>query len=49
MLPVDVFVKFIASGAPPDVVLALKLATGAPDGVVVPTSLEKPDSTRDAS
>jgi hypothetical protein len=40
MEPVDVFVKFIASGATPDVALAVKLATGAADGTVAVTSFE---------
>jgi hypothetical protein len=45
MVPVDVFRKFSANGAVPEVVLALNWATGAldgPDGVVALTSLEKP-------
>ena len=49
MLPVDVLVKLSTSGATPDVALALKLATGAPKGIVVLASFEKPDSVRDAS
>jgi hypothetical protein len=49
MVPVDVLVKFIASGATPDVVLAVKLATGAAEGTVAATSLEKADSLCDAS
>ena len=49
MLPVDVLVKLSASGATPDVALALKFATGAPKGIVLLASFEKADSVCDAS
>ena len=41
--PVELLMKFIASGAGPDVVLALKSATGLTDGTSLTTSLEKAD------
>ena len=40
IVPVDVFRKFMASGAGPEVVLALNWATGAPEGTVALTSFE---------
>jgi N-acetylmuramic acid 6-phosphate (MurNAc-6-P) etherase len=48
MVPVDVLVKFSASGTVPDVVLALNWATGALYGMVALASLEKPLSVCDA-
>ncbi len=49
MVPVDEFEKFRASGAVPDVVLALNCATGALYATVAPTSLEGPLCVCDAS
>ena len=42
IVPVEVFRKFRASGAVPEVVLALNWATGVLEGTVAATSLEKP-------